>query len=214
MARADRRWRVGVGGVAVACAVALAAFAGPARAAREGPGIEKRPAGFLYDPNAVSSRPVFPSRTRIRQFGYFTPNDARCAIVITSYEGPTLTRDEVETVRDFASREYDWIRYGPIEDLTIAKRPAWGWLESIGPKDTPDALQYVGVVSVDGVTYSIEFYANELPYRDPALMKQTVLGFDVVRPMRIPRWVIVTTILVVLAASALWPMGRRLREAA
>jgi hypothetical protein len=191
----------------------LLTLAAPALA-REGPGIEKRPAGFLYDPSAASTRPVFPSRTKLRQFGYFTPNDARCAIVITSYSGPPLALDEVTSAHEAAERTYSWIRYRAIEELKIAKRPAWGWLESIGPENAPDALQYVAVVSVADITYSIEFYANEFPYRDPVLMKQTVLGFDVVRPMRIPRWVIVVSVLVVLAGAMAWPMGRKFREAA
>src|SRR5262245_45692499 len=108
--RSSTRWaRIGAITAVLAFACAGAALA------REGPGIEKRPAGFLYDPNQSSVHLVFPGRQKIRQFGYFTPSDARVSIVITSYLGPPLTRSEAVDAREAMSREFDQQTYGEIE---------------------------------------------------------------------------------------------------
>lgn len=147
---------------------------------REGPQIPKVPEGFIYDANASQGRNVFPDARQVRQSAWTTlGEDEHSSIFFTTYRG-AATREEVAAARaDQESRYGSYMEYGPLEDLTIDERPAWGWLETQWYREEIASLEYKAVVVYDSLSYAVEFHSSEPRFMDAATLKALVETFRV-----------------------------------
>ena len=168
-----------LGAALLAAILGLSACSGPKR---EGPQIPKVPEGFLWDANARKARNIFPDDRKLRQGAWATfaiGEDDHSSIYITTYRGPCTPNDVADARQDHVRKYGGHVEYGPIEDLTIDRRDAWGWLETQRYKDRISSYQYTAVIPYDTLTYTVEFHSSQERFMDPAFMRDLVGTFIV-----------------------------------
>jgi hypothetical protein len=143
--------------------------------------IPNPPPGFAFDANASKARNVFPDREIVWQRGYGTLGEENhCSIFITKFVG-TAGSMEIEDARSALAARYPYLEYGPLEELLIDHRPAWGWLETQFYKGELSSLAFKAVVPYDSVCYAVEFFARDPQYRNPEVLKAAVATFEIGR---------------------------------
>jgi hypothetical protein len=171
-------------GHVLAAAAGLAAC-GPSRLLHEGPDVAIVPAGYVMSPNCSSGRVVFPEREVALQRCYFRmridDDGEHGSIVITEFPGD-CTRELAEAARAGLAARHRECQYGPLEEMTVDRRPAWGWMESQSLEGEVRALQYKAIVAHEHATYSVEFYSSEKRTMDEALMRKVVASFRYQKP--------------------------------
>lgn len=163
-------------------AVALLA-AGCAGLVREGPHVKKAPDGLGYLSSLESARPVLPGRTKLSQSGYIEQGEPPEMIVLTRYSG-TTTREEAQAARDETEARYGrGGGYGPLEELEIDGRTAWGW--TIEQRDSQGGTlwsrEFTAVVPYDDETWAIEYSSRRAPDWEADHLRTVVGSFTVVR---------------------------------
>lgn len=143
----------------------------------EGPNIADPPEGFVYDANGSQSRNIFANEDIIRQSSWTRPNeDNYCSITMTEYRGPA-TRQDTQEALDYFIKRYGYQEYGPLENLTIDGRPAWGWTETQFHKGEQASLAYKAVVSYEGNCWAVEFFARDPAWQNKERLKATISSF-------------------------------------
>jgi hypothetical protein len=164
-----------------AAALVLAGPVGCRDSGIQGPQIGNVPRGFRFDPNARSPRRVLGQRALVDQRGYFrqATGDKHSAIVITEYRG-TASPQEIRGAHDEARALNPSERYGPVENVGIASRPAWSWLVTQAAGGNIASLCYTAVIPDEkgDRTFSVEFYTSESEFENPQLLKNTVMSFS------------------------------------
>ncbi len=146
---------------------------------REGPQIPKVPEGFMFDANASKARNILADEWQLRQEAWVTMGDEEhSSIYFTTYRG-AVSREEVAAAHDAQASRYGYLEYGPLEDLTIDGRAAWGWLETQVYRGKLASLEYKAVVAYDSLSYAVEFHSSEPRFLDPAALKALVETFRV-----------------------------------
>lgn len=136
------------------------------------------PEGFIFDANASMGRNVFPDRQILHQVAWTNlAEEKHASLFMTEYHGPS-TRAEIEAAREFQESRYSsYLDYGPLEEITIDGRTAYGWLETQYFEGQLSSREYKAVVSYDDVTYAIEFFARDPIYREAATLEEWVTTF-------------------------------------
>lgn len=151
----------------------------------EGPQLREVPEGLAYSNAWTSARVPLPLRKRVRQIHYVPPPAVernRSTVVITEYEG-LATRTEVSDARDALAAQYTSTVYGPLEDLRIDGKPAWGWTETQREGKTKE-IYTMGLTAVvaypkQNATYSVEFTAGDPAHQRRDILERTVTSFTV-----------------------------------
>lgn len=138
--------------------------------------IGRAPEGFLFDANATAARHVLPDRELIDQDGWFTAGDPGSSIMISRYEG-AADAAEIEAAHDDLAGRYGYAEYGEIEELTIDRRPAWGWLETQRLDGRLASLAFTAVIPYEGDTYTVEFSSAEPRFLKAEALRKTVSTF-------------------------------------
>lgn len=146
------------------------------RPMREGPNLVGVPAGFHYDENMTSGRPVLPRRVQIGQSGWMTIEEPSCSIMFTEYSGPTSEAEVLAAVGEAAQR-YRNEDFTPVEPIRIDGRDAWGWIETQTYRGELASVEYTAVIPYDDVTWAVEYYASSPKLRDPRVQKDLVASF-------------------------------------
>ena len=74
-----------------------------------------------------------------------------------------------------------YLDYGPLEELKIDGRPAWGWLETQYYKEKLASLEYKAVVPYDDIMYTVEFFTGRDEFMDEAFLRESVCRFEIGR---------------------------------
>lgn len=188
-------------GAALLVSAALLAAGGSGCRVVEGPQLGAPPEKLGYTSSLMSARLPLPDRGKARQLGYVGAGDSPDMVVITEYPGPT-SRGDAERARDTYAARYTSTEYGPVEELEIDGRPAWGWTETQRIDGKVVARQYTAVVSYDDVTYSVEYSAHREPQIGEEHLRGTVESFVV--PGSAPTVLIVVVGLALVALLVVW----------
>jgi len=173
--------RIALGTFALIVVVALL-VSGCSSPRVEGGVIPHPPTGFAFDANATQARNVYPGGNQLSQRAWGTFGEQHDSIYITEYEGSS-TRTDAQGARDAQEARYGgYMQYGPLEDLTIDGRPAWGWLETQMYKGRLASLEYKAVVSCDDRSFAVEFYGSTDEWRDADKLRAVVSTFEIARP--------------------------------
>jgi hypothetical protein len=146
------------------------------RPMREGPNLAGVPAGFHYDENMSSGRPVLPKRVQVGQSGWMSLDEPSCSITFTEYSG-TTTDAELRAAVAEAAQRYRSEDFTPVEPIRIDGREAWGWIETQTYGGQLASVEYTAVIPYDNVTWAVEYYASNPKLRDPRLQKDLVSSF-------------------------------------
>ncbi len=149
---------------------------------REGPQVQNVPEGFIWDANASKARNVFPKQPKVRQGAWTTMalgDEDHSSIYITTYQGNTDRREIAGARQDFVNRYGDYLEFGPLEDLRIDGRDAYGWLETQHYQGELASYEYKAVVPYDTLTYAVEYYSSHERFMDPEAMRALVTSFIV-----------------------------------
>lgn len=161
----------------LALIVAVGLAAGCAREPKRGR-IGRAPEGLLFDANASAARLVLAGRELIDQDGWFTAGDLGSSIMISRYAGSAGT-DEIEAARAGFAGRYTYAEYGELEELTIDRRPSWGWLETQSGSGHVSAMAFTAVIPYGDETYTVEFWSAEPRFMDADALRKTVATFGV-----------------------------------
>lgn len=182
--------------------------AGCAGLVREGPHVKKAPDGLGYLSSLESARPVLPGRTKVSQSGYLENGEPPEMIVLTRYAG-TTTREEAQAARDETEARYGrGGGYGPLEELEIDGRTAWGW--TIEQRDSQTGAlwsrEFTAVVPYDDETWAIEYASHRDPDWEAESLRTVVASFTVVR--RGATDLVIYTVLAAIALAIGWAIHR------
>ncbi len=149
---------------------------------REGPQVQDVPEGFIWDANASKARNIFPDERMVRQGAWTTMaigDEDNSSIYITTYRGAS-DRYAIADAREDQVRRYgNHVDFGPLEELEIDGRDAYGWLETQHYKGELSSYQYKAVVPYDTLSYAVEYYSSHQRFMDPEAMRVLVTSFIV-----------------------------------
>ena len=127
-----------------------------------GPMVQGLPRGFIGEPEAGHQRELFSDRILERDAYVVTAATDFSGIYIRKLRGGTTRADVVaEQAEARTTRADPDVSYGPIEDLRIDDRPAWGWMEETRDAGGLQFMDYRAVVDYDSVSYAIEFITGD-----------------------------------------------------
>jgi hypothetical protein len=177
----------------------------------EGGQITQVPSGFAFDANCRSARIALCGRQPLYQRCWFNRKERHSGVVVTAYPG-SVTRDEAEAARAALASRYTSEEYGPLAELRIDGRPAWGWFETQKDREGKVTRRaFKALVGYAAAAYEVEFSGGEPAFHDERLQREVAQSFRV-RSSRDVDWL---AVLVVIAVGAglylLWRRISRLR---
>ncbi len=161
----QRRWTI-LHRAALALAPVLLFAAGGCGRVTLGPQFDRLPEGAAIPVAgfAEGEKLFGEPRWKKRLSFYFPPSSDR-TVTVDEFSGPT-SDDEIRSTREKAlerarpkapSKQAPGIHLGPLEELTIDKRRAFGWIDQFGPDDHVGGRRMTAVVSYDDRTYLVSY---------------------------------------------------------
>ncbi|MFQ5535962.1 MAG: hypothetical protein ACE5GJ_00800 [Gemmatimonadota bacterium] len=152
----------------------------------QGPQIQSPPPAFTMNDEAAQNRRMFPERPVSLHHAWVEASWGNFSGIYINAHPGVLTRAHVEEAQQEIARlpmdRRDQIRdLGPVEELTVDGRTAYGWSEKIrSPSKGLEWVAYRAVIPYDTVSYAVEFISGEPGLKNrPDSLRTIVASFAV-----------------------------------